>query len=81
MYCFLLTRTILLCIQTITAQYYNWTLLYYYIYSVIMYLVSINYYYYPDMCFKIALLYEGLGKLKWFFPCVCRAMKIKIVFC
>ena len=36
---------------------------------------------YSDMCFKIALLYQGLDKLKCFFPSVCRAMNIKIVFC
>ena len=35
---------------------------------------------YSDLCFKITLLYQGLDKLKYFFPSVCRAMNIKIVF-
>ena len=36
---------------------------------------------YSDMCFKIVLLYQCLNKLKWFFPSVCWAVNIKIVFC
>ena len=35
---------------------------------------------YYHMCFKIALLYQGLDKLKWVFPTVCRAVSIKITF-
>ena len=36
---------------------------------------------YSDMCFKIALLYQGFDILKWFYLSLCRAVNIKIGFC